>query len=252
MFHALVIIIHRPFVSEGHLQSIVGSTATAAFSLCSRAANGIDAVLNLYRQHFCFKNCPYFLSYAAYVSGTIHVRIAAQSQAGSKAHVALRNCLEILEEQQDLCHAPRQSLKILLSLVRRLNVNAGLRFKVKASRAEAINGNVENRLPYEASESSSPEQEPMIPTDDYMDLDINAVLESFNLHPRPSKNVPQPAIAQGDGNLGFGGFDFGDVSSMDYNAFLDPVFGVDALLSDPDRISAFEESARRDCLSLTD
>ena len=121
MYHALVILLHRPFVSDGHLQSIVRASATAVFKICADAANGIDAVLRTYGQHFCLSGCPYFLSYATYASGTIHACIAAQSPTGSKAYLALWNCLDILERQQQaVCHAPRASMKILMGLVRRL------------------------------------------------------------------------------------------------------------------------------------
>ncbi|KAI7764589.1 hypothetical protein LZL87_003794 [Fusarium oxysporum] len=76
-------------------------------------------------QHFCFRTAPYFISYATYVSATIHVRMAAQKSAGSQAHLCLRNCLEILSEQQTWCHAPKRTMKILLGTMNRLGVNVG-------------------------------------------------------------------------------------------------------------------------------
>lgn len=125
MFYALIILLHRPFVSEGHLSSTTHSPTYQAFSLCEDAASRIDSVLRRYKKHWCMKSPPYFLSYATYVSATIHVRLAAQKTPVSEAHERLQNCLEILSEHQRVCRAPKRSLDILVGLVRRLNVDVG-------------------------------------------------------------------------------------------------------------------------------
>ncbi|KAK1243024.1 hypothetical protein MKX08_005836 [Trichoderma sp. CBMAI-0020] len=124
MFYALVILLHRPFVTEGHLSSTTSSTYHAS-SLCENAASRIDTVLRRYKKYWCIKSPPYFLSYATYVSATIHVRIAAEKPPASEAYNRLQNCLEILSEHQRICHAPRRSMAILVNLMRRLNVNVG-------------------------------------------------------------------------------------------------------------------------------
>lgn len=125
MFYALVILLHRPFVSEGHLSSTTRSPTYHASSLCENAASRIDTVLRRYKKHWCIKSPPYFLSYATYVSATIHVRIAAENSPASEAYNRLQNCLEILSEHQRICHAPRRSMAILVKLMRRLNVDVG-------------------------------------------------------------------------------------------------------------------------------
>lgn len=125
MFYALVILLHRPFVSEGHLSATARSPTYHASSLCENAASRIDTVLRRYKKYWCIKSPPYFLSYATYVSATIHVRIAAEKPPASEAYNRLQNCLEILSEHQRICHAPRRSMAILVKLMRRLNVNVG-------------------------------------------------------------------------------------------------------------------------------
>jgi hypothetical protein len=137
MFHALTILLHRPFVPEGHLKSVADSASNNAFSVCETAALEIDAILRWYKTQFCIKSPPYFLSYATYVSATIHVRIAAQHPQKSNAHRCLRNCLEILSEHQSVCHAPRRAMAILLRLAKRLKVDVGGVFTASASRTEA-------------------------------------------------------------------------------------------------------------------
>ena len=125
MFYALIILLHRPFVSEGHLSPANRSPTYHAFSLCEDAASRIDTALRCYKKHWCIKSPPYFLSYATYVSATIHVRIAAQKSSFSDAHERLQNCLEILSEHQRVCRAPKRSMEILVGLIRRLNVDIG-------------------------------------------------------------------------------------------------------------------------------
>jgi hypothetical protein len=48
----------------------------------------------------------------------------------------LRHCLEVLSEQQKECHAPRQSMKTLLRLAKRLGVDVGADLRAERSRAE--------------------------------------------------------------------------------------------------------------------
>jgi hypothetical protein len=157
MFHALLILLHRPFVSEGHLKSVTETTSRDSFSICKTAASEIDVILRYYKSQWCIKSPPYFVSYSTYVSATIHVRIAARNPRGSKAHQRLRNCLEILSEHQNVCHAPRRSMSILLGLVHRLQVNVGVDFTASISRtAECAASGLEGRkeTPYVNSKSS--------------------------------------------------------------------------------------------------
>ncbi|KAL6890091.1 hypothetical protein GGI43DRAFT_416368 [Trichoderma evansii] len=125
MFYALVILLHRPFVSEGHLSSTTRSPTYDASSLCENAASNIDTMLRRYKEHWCIKSPPYFVSYATYVSATIHVRIAAEKPPAAEAYNRLQNCLEILSEHQRVCRAPRRSMDILIRLIKRLNVDVG-------------------------------------------------------------------------------------------------------------------------------
>jgi hypothetical protein len=138
MYHALTILLSRPFLSEGHLQTLSKEHAGLAFTACVTAATEIDAILRLYKMHFCLRTCPYFISYATYASGTIHARVAAQRPAGSQSQQMLRHCLEVLSEQQKECHAPRQSMKTLLGLVKRLGVDVGGGLRAERSRAEGL------------------------------------------------------------------------------------------------------------------
>jgi hypothetical protein len=181
MYHSLTILLFRPFVSEGHLQALSNTHTTSAFAECASAATQIDAVLHLYKRHFCLKTCPYFISYATYASGTIHARIAAQKPLGSHAQQMLRHCLEVLSEQQKECHAPRQSMKTLLMLARRLGVDVGTGLRAEKSRME---DGVDDQTPapYSRMLDGIASNEPMGPPDvggGLQEFDIAAITSSF-------------------------------------------------------------------------
>ncbi|KAI9743524.1 MAG: hypothetical protein M1818_002838 [Claussenomyces sp. TS43310] len=122
LFNVLIILLHRPFVSDGHLHSTSPSIAFDSFGKCASAASQIGQILRMYRQHFAMKRSPYIISYAAYVSATIFVRIAAQRRPGSEAHTSLRTCIDVLNEHQEQCLAPRRANRVIQSLMKRMGV----------------------------------------------------------------------------------------------------------------------------------
>lgn len=142
MFHALVIMLQQPFIADGRLGSSTSSSAAAAaFQVCATAAADIDEIVRWYKAHYCIKSPPYFLSYATYVSATIHVRSVAQHQQQrprqhSPRHDArrhLQECLDVLAEHQSECHAPRRALDFLLGLMGRLGVDMGVSLAMPTS-----------------------------------------------------------------------------------------------------------------------
>ena len=191
MYNALVILLSRPFLSEGHLQALSEEHAGLAFAACVTAATEIDAILRLYKTHFCLKTCPYFISYATYASGTIHARVAAQRPAGSHSHQMLRHCLEVLSEQQRECHAPRQSMRTLLVLSKRLGVDVGAGLRADRSRGEEIGDSNElepnsDSTPQEHMASNVTDNDPWENTRfdaDLEDIDMAAIIDSFVFDP---------------------------------------------------------------------
>ena len=101
MYYVLQILLHRPFVSEGHLQSALPTVALESFSSCVGAADSIAQYLDSYNRAHTFKKLPYFLFYASYVSATIHVRIAAQKQLETNAYAYLRTCFQIFDSDME-------------------------------------------------------------------------------------------------------------------------------------------------------
>ncbi|KAH7235063.1 fungal-specific transcription factor domain-containing protein [Fusarium solani] len=190
MYNSLVILLHRPFVSDGHLQSVSASAARDAFSHCAVAALEIHHMLQVYRQHFCLKSVPYFVSYATYVSATIHVRMAAQRGPESGAHKYLRSCLEILGEHQAKCFAPRRTMRVLLAIMDRLNVHVGdfSALATSSCQAEVVARPVEATFSQPTRQASNPKEQ--LPNDhqgDFdlvlTDLDMDEIMKTFNLAP---------------------------------------------------------------------
>jgi hypothetical protein len=100
LYHSLLILLHRPFISDGHLRSM--ATASLSWGRCTSAARSITSISLAWRTAYTLRGAPYLLSYAIYVACTIHVRNAASKTTSSnnREHTSLlaasMNCLEQL------------------------------------------------------------------------------------------------------------------------------------------------------------
>lgn len=135
MYHVLTILLHRPFVADGHLYMTSRSVSVNSLITCASAATSIVALLRAYDKVFSIKRAPYLISYATYVAATIHVRIAAKSSPGSDAYHCLQACLDIFEENQETNTAVKRAKLIVRNLMQRLGVagfksDVGLRHRV--------------------------------------------------------------------------------------------------------------------------
>lgn len=97
MYHVLQILLHRPFLSYGHLHKRLPNMALDSFSTCASAAESIAMYLDSYKRTHTFRSVPYPLLYTAFVSATIHVRIAAQKQLETNAIVHLITSLRVFD-----------------------------------------------------------------------------------------------------------------------------------------------------------
>lgn len=122
MHNVLLILLHRPFVSDGDLHSSP-SNAINSFLVCATAAKMIVKLLRAYETAFSIQRAPYLISYATYVSATIHVRIAAQREPGSEAHVCLATCLDVFKKNQETNWAVRRANLIIQNLMNRMRVS---------------------------------------------------------------------------------------------------------------------------------
>ena len=123
MYSVLLILLHRPFVAEGHLHTEEPAIAVNSFSICSKAAKNIVRLLDSYDKTFSVRRAPYLISYSCYVSATIHVRIAGQREAGSNAHAALRTCLNVFNENMETNWAVRRAKLVIVNLMKQMGVS---------------------------------------------------------------------------------------------------------------------------------
>lgn len=122
MYSVLRILLHRPFVSDNDLHSSP-SNAINSFLVCATAAKEIVRILRAYDSAFSIQRAPYLISYATYVSATIHVRIAAQREPGSEAHICLATCLDVFKKNQETNWAVRRANGIIYNLMKRMDVS---------------------------------------------------------------------------------------------------------------------------------
>lgn len=123
MYHVLTILLHRPFVADGHLYNTSRSISVNSFITCASAADSIVSVLRTYDKVFSVRHAPYLISYATYVAATIHVRIAAKRRTESEARECLETCLSVFRDNRETNWAVRRAQAIVEGLMTRLGVS---------------------------------------------------------------------------------------------------------------------------------
>ncbi|CAI6099432.1 unnamed protein product [Clonostachys chloroleuca] len=123
MFNVLLILLHRPFVVDGHLLNIPRSVSVDALKICATAATEIVRLIRKYHQAFSVRRAPYLISYATYVAATVHVRIASKRSTDSDAYSNLESCLAVFIENQETNWAVRRAAGVVQNLMRRFGVS---------------------------------------------------------------------------------------------------------------------------------
>ncbi|KAH7317028.1 fungal-specific transcription factor domain-containing protein [Stachybotrys elegans] len=117
LYHTLIILVHRPFISDGHMRA--AGTPLRSWERCSEASHHISHIVRSFRSAFTLASAPYVLGYTIYVACTIHVRnVASQTQHAS----LLREGLRWLEE---LCIA-NPGISRPLGIIKRMMSDNGL------------------------------------------------------------------------------------------------------------------------------
>ncbi|KAL0942781.1 C6 transcription factor (fungal specific transcription factor) [Colletotrichum truncatum] len=156
MYHVLTILLHRPFVADGHLYNTSRSISVNSFITCATAADNIVDVLRVYDQVFSVRHAPYLISYATYVAATIHVRIAAKRSTESGARECLETCLSVFRENQETNWAVRRAKAIVEGLMSRLGVKFAERDSNIATNNNPTSNTIETGL--DLGERSRPER----------------------------------------------------------------------------------------------
>lgn len=203
MYYVLQILLHRPFVSEGHLQAALPTVALDSFSSCVAAADSIAQYLDSFNRAHTFKKVPYFLFYASYVSATIHVRIAAQKQLETNAYAYLRTCFLVFDVNGEDNAAAVKAKAVIQQLMNRMGVSLPSQAPLqsafphaqqdptpqaeiaaqKSDRQSSLHVNQALNDNFGASQLQEWE---------FGDLDFDAVLQSFDQPSKANGADPQP------------------------------------------------------------
>jgi hypothetical protein len=190
MHNVLLILLHRPFVSEGHLHSTSPSIPTNSFAICAMSATKIVQLLRIYHRTFSIQQAPYLMSYATYVSATIHVRIASQRGSGSEAHTSLATCLFVFGRNEETNWAVQRARIVILNLMERMNVRVPDAIDADGSSGGSSDAaltaqGVPFQLPHEQHDVNSLEQQHQenvgigLYNQVASELDMEAIIKSF-------------------------------------------------------------------------
>lgn len=189
MYNVLMILLHRPFVADGHLYNTSRYISVNSFISCATAASNIVHVLRAYDKAFSVRRAPYLISYATYVAATIHARIAAKRGPGSDAHSSLEACLAVFRENQETNWAVRRANAIVQNLMKRLGVSVAEPERLQIERV-CVGRAANQNTPGGASTSSTDRGEHGLHS-----LDIDGIIQSFvkeheNMQPGQSTDGP--------------------------------------------------------------
>ena len=123
-YHALIILLHRPFILDSNSRGT--SIPTHSWRQCSSAAQNITNLVLAYQHTYPLHRANYLLGYALYVACTIHVRNYATADSYhqrinvySSSLVASMSCLDDLA-------VPNSGVSNLANIVRRLMNDSGM------------------------------------------------------------------------------------------------------------------------------
>ncbi|KAL5358074.1 fungal-specific transcription factor domain-containing protein [Aspergillus floccosus] len=185
LYNVLIILSQRPSINDSHGTGGNSSTAHESVNACTAAANQIVQILRDYSQHFSITSAPYLLSYAAYISATIHARVVAQKGDGSSAFQFLLLCRSVLKRNERLYAAARKAGKNLDKLISRLGITLPETNTTMGSPTENMSA-VELSVPNNPSHAPDVPflgDEPCYPPPNWelSDLDLEAIAQGFQL-----------------------------------------------------------------------
>ncbi|PLB37256.1 transcription factor domain-containing protein [Aspergillus candidus] len=133
---SLIILLHRPFISDGHLRAT--TVPLRSWEQCTLAADRISAVARCYKQAYGLAKAPYIMAYCIYVACTIHVRNAASegtgNHCGRAAHASLLTSnLDYLDEMCATNPGVKRPASIIRKLISANNINLATEPSVSSS-----------------------------------------------------------------------------------------------------------------------
>lgn len=180
----------------------------SSFLVCASAATEITNILRAYDTAFSVRRAPYLMSYATYVSATIHVRIAAQREPNSDAHASLSTCLDLLTANSETNWAVRKASVVIRDLMKRMNVVVSADTAAARAAGNANNNSSQDHHSRpETHRQLNPNNDTALSSsadyvpdhnDSWPDIDIDAIIQSFMREEQQAGRQPlqQPLVQQ--------------------------------------------------------
>ncbi|GJJ14593.1 hypothetical protein Clacol_008859 [Clathrus columnatus] len=121
-----VLLAHRPFMrrkfQSGHDAAsqcpIENDTSdhvqcTRAFDLCATAANKISSIVGIYKQNFCLRRAPAFLTYYVFSAGIMHMTTLSVRPGDVQAGLGLQLCMDALQTMSILWPSAGRAWELL-------------------------------------------------------------------------------------------------------------------------------------------
>ena len=194
LYHSMIILVHRPFISDGHLRS--AAAPMRSWEQCTVAARCITSIALSYKSAYSLRAAPYVLGYTIYVACTIHVRNAAsQEQPGEHMSLlaASQGCLDELCQANAGVSKPANIIRRLIE-VNKLDLKSGQQAGVLGL-SNGVDGGTEAIAPVDPPS---------------FNFDMDAIL---NLFPTSDGGVPGMSMP-------------GYRAGLDYEMPTDPLFGM--------------------------
>ena len=122
IYQVLIIQLHYPLIAKNRSQPATPGRIGDSYSICATAAKQIVQILLAYDHTFSIRKAPYLIAYAAYVSATVHVRVAAQQAPDADTLTCLRTCLGWLSQNRPTNPGIDSAKASLTSLMSRMGV----------------------------------------------------------------------------------------------------------------------------------
>ncbi|KEF62000.1 uncharacterized protein A1O9_03572 [Exophiala aquamarina CBS 119918] len=193
MYNVLLILLHRPFVADGHLYNTARSISVNSLLTCATAATQIVRLLRVYDTVYSVRRAPYLISYATYVSATIHVRIASKRSSSSDAHRSLSTCIGVLAINQETNWAARRAKTIVEGLMKRLGVQISSVAEDAHDHGLGAEQRGQRPISEDLASGDTVINESLKPDGFSPGLDIDAVIQSFVPANESSSDMPFPS-----------------------------------------------------------
>jgi len=121
-YNACVILLHRPFISCGHLRAT--SIPSNSWKRCNVAARNITSLVTAYRNLYGLRRASYLLAYAVYVACTIHARSPATGPNTEGGRSLLTISLKYLDELEVANSGVASQARVIRRLMEANNISA--------------------------------------------------------------------------------------------------------------------------------